>query len=62
MLWQHGKKELEKFLEFLSCYHPNIKFAANYSLEKKFLDISVRKINNEFVTDLYIKPTDMSQY
>ena len=22
MLWQLGEKELEKFLEFLNCYHP----------------------------------------
>ena len=25
MLWQHGEKELEKFLEFLNYYHPTIK-------------------------------------
>ena len=31
MLWQHGEKELKKFLEFLNCYHPTIKFTANYS-------------------------------
>ena len=47
MLWQHGKKELEKFLEFLNCYHSTIKFTANYSRkEVNFLDVSVRKITN----------------
>ena len=62
MLWQHGEKELENFLEFLNCYHPTIKFTADYSrVEIHFLDVSVRKTNNQLVTDLYIKPTDTHQ-
>ena len=28
VLWQHGKKKLERFLEFLNCNHPTIKFIA----------------------------------
>ena len=56
-------KLFEKFLEFLNCYHPTIKFTAHYSKEKRnFLDVSVRKTNNQLVTDLYIKPTDTHQY
>ena len=56
MLWQHGEKELEKSLEFLNCYHPTIKFAANYARKEiNFLDISVREKNSQLVTDLYIK-------
>ena len=35
MLWQHGEKELKKFLVILNSYHLTIKFAANYSREKK---------------------------
>ena len=63
MLWQHGEKELEKFLEFLNCYHPTIKFTANYSWEEiNFPGVSVRKKNNQLVTDLYVKPTDTHQY
>ena len=63
MLWQHGEKELEKFLEFLNCYHLRIKFTANYSRKGvNFLDVLVRKRNNQLVTDLYIKPTDTHQY
>ena len=63
MLWQHGEKELEKFLEFLNYYHPTIKFTANYSREEiNFLDVTVRKKSNQLVLDLYIKPTDTYQY
>ena len=34
MFWQHGEKELKKFLEILNSYNPTIKFTANYSREK----------------------------
>ena len=50
-------------LEFLYCYHATIKFAANYSPEEiSFLDVSLRKKNNQLVTDLYIKSIDTHQY
>ena len=63
MLWQHGEKELKKFLEILNSYHLTIKFTANYSREKiSFLDVEVIKKGNQLVTDLYIKPTDAHQY
>ena len=63
LIWQHGEKELEKFLEILNCYHPTIKFTGNYSWEQiNFLDVSVRKKNKQLVTNLYIKPTDTHQY
>ena len=46
MISEHGEKELEKFLEFLNCYHSTIKFIANCSQKEiNFLDISVRKKN-----------------
>ena len=52
MLWEHGEEELEKLLEVLDCYHPPIKFTANYSREEtNFLDVSVRKKNNQLITD-----------
>ena len=42
---------------------PTIKLTINYSrVEINVLDVSVRKTNNELVTDLYIKPTDTHQY
>ena len=62
MLWQHGYKEIEKFLEFLNCYHPTIKFTANCLREEtNFLDTSVRRKNNQLVTDLCIKQTGTHQ-
>ena len=62
MLWEHGENEVEKFLEFLDCYYPTMKFTSNYSGEEiNFLDVSVRKKNNQFVNNLYIKPTDTHQ-
>ena len=58
MLWQHGKKELQKFLEILNSYHPTIKLTANYSREKiSFLDVEVVMKRNQLVADLYVKPT-----
>ena len=63
MLWQHGENTLKKFLKILNSYHPTIKFTANYSREKtNFLDVEIIKKRNQFVTDLYIKPTDTHQY
>ena len=52
MLWEHGEEELEKLLEVLNCYHPAIKFTASYSREEtNFLDVSVKKKNNQLITD-----------
>ena len=63
MMWEHGEEELQKFLETLNCYHPTIKFTAEYSRAKiNFLDVTVIKKGNQLVTDLYIKPTDTHQY
>ena len=51
------------FLETLNCYHPTIKFTAEYSWAKiNFPDVTVIKKGNQLVTDLYIKPTDTHQY
>ena len=62
MLWQHGEKGLENILEKLSSYNPDIKFTANYSMEKiGFLDVKVVKKRNQLVADHYIKPIDAIQ-
>ena len=63
MVWKNEEEELEKFLETLNCYHPTIKFTAEYSRAKiNFLDVTVMKKGNQVATDLYVKPTDTYQY
>ena len=62
-MWEHGEEEIHKFLETLNCYHPTIKFTAEYCRAKiNFLDVTVIKKGNQLVTDLCIKPTDTHQY
>ena len=47
----------------MNCYHPAIKFTAGYlQKEINFLDVSIRKKNNQLVTDLYIKPKNTHEY
>ena len=58
MLWQHGEKELERFLEFLNCCHPTIKYTADYSREEILYIIYI--LYNRDI--LYIKPKDTHQY
>ena len=63
MLWQHGEENLKISLEALNCCHPTIKFTADYSKHSvNFLDVSVKKLSNRLITDVYIKPTDTHQY
>ena len=64
MLWQHGEKEFEKFLEILDSYNP-IGYQVYYRLFKEkisFLDAEVLKKGNQLATDFYIKPSDTQQY
>ena len=62
-MWEHAEEELQKFLETLNCYHPTIKFTAEYSRAKmNFLNVPVMRKGNQLVTDLYVKPTDTHQY
>ena len=62
-MWGHGEEELQKFLETLNCYHPTLKFTAEYSRAKiNFLHATVIKNGNQLATDLHIKPTDTHQY
>ena len=44
MMWEHGEEELQKFLEALDCYHPTIKFTAEYfRAQINFLDATIKK-------------------
>ena len=58
-IWGHGEESLEKFLSKLNTFHPTIKLTAEYSKEAiNFLDVNVRLVEGEPMTDLFVKPTD----
>ena len=63
MLWQHGREELDSFVNHLNTRVGTIKFTHECSPESvSFLDVTV-KLNNGIVeTDLYCKPTDSHDY
>ena len=63
MIWEHGEEQLRRFLEDINSFHPSIKFTAEWSHESiNFLDVQVINEGGNFVTDLYVKPTDTHQY
>ena len=52
--------ELHNLLQNL---HPKIKFTMEHSSkELSFLDILIKNINGQVITDIYHKPTDTQQY
>ena len=61
--WTNGEDKLYKFLERLNRFHPSLKFTSERSSqEENFLDVTIKLSNNQFVTDLYCKPTDCHKY
>ena len=62
-IWEHGEESLENFLNKLNSFHPTIKFTAEYSKETiNFLDVNIRLVGGELMTDLFVKPTDTHQF
>ena len=65
-IWTHGKEALDEFLAFSNNNKHGITFEVtpeSVSTESvAFLDIRVILKNNKLHTDLYVKPTDKSQY
>ena len=60
---RNGEESLEKFLNKLNSFHPTITFTAEYSKETiNFLDVNIRLVEEELMTDLFVKPTDRHQY
>ena len=64
MVWDQSLESLHTFIDALNSFHPSIKFTCNISTEKvNFLDVTVSKSENfNFVTDLYVKCTNVHQY
>ena len=62
-VWTHGEQELERFLEDLNNFTPNLSFTHKSSKNCiPFLDLKVKLIDGKLETDLYMKPTDRHQY
>ena len=62
-IWTESEENLEKFLEDLHKFHPNLKFTYEKSKEKiNFLDVVIKISEGRIITDLYCKPTDGHQY
>ena len=64
-IWEHGKDELEGWLDYLNKSHKIIKFTAEKStVDINFLDtkLKVNQKEHKLYTDLYVKPTDTISY
>ena len=60
-IWTASEKELDKFLNRLNTFHPNLRFTRERSRERlNFLDVIVKIQQGELVTDLYYKSTEIS--
>ena len=62
-IWTEYEENLNKFLEYLNEFHPNLKFEHEKSKEKiNFLDIAIKPTDGKIVTHIYSKPRDSHQY
>ena len=62
-IWTESEESLEKYLEGLSKFHPNLKSTYEKSKEKiNFLDAVIKIKEGRIITDLYCKPADGHQY
>ena len=57
------EENLDKFLEDLNKFHPNLRFTYEKSREKiSFLDVVIKIKEGKITTNLFCKPTDGHQY
>ena len=62
-IWTDSEENLNKFLNNLNEFHPNLKFTYEKSKEEiSLLDLAIKRTDGRIVTDLYCKPTDSQQY
>ncbi|XP_071054382.1 uncharacterized protein [Onthophagus taurus] len=65
VIWQHGQKRLQEFLDYLNSQHPMIKFTMETETAKKlpFLDVLVtRTTNGDMELGVYRKNTHTNRY
>ena len=62
-IWTDTEENLDKFLEDLNKFHPNLRFTYEKSREKiNFLDVVIKIKEGKITTKLFCKPTDGHQY
>ena len=62
-IWTHGEAELQKFMEGLNSFLPDLQFTFESSKKKvAFLDLNVSLENRSVTIDLHTKITDCHQY
>ena len=63
MLWQHGKEDLDNFVNYLNSRVQTIKLTHECLSESvSFLDVTVKLNQGRIETDLFCKPTDSHDY
>ncbi|CAJ0954002.1 unnamed protein product [Ranitomeya imitator] len=59
LLWTGTLSELTDFHDFLNTIDNDIKFTLTYSKKEiQFLDVLIRNVDNNLVTEVFVKPTD----
>ena len=62
-IWIQGSQKLNELFNCMNSLHPTIKLSMDYSItEINFLGVTVTKVGNKLVKDLYCKPTNTHQY
>ena len=62
-IWNHGKEELENFMEELISFSDHIKFTFESDKENiNYLDVNINLSNGHLMTNMHVKPTDRHQY
>ena len=60
-IWVEDKDKLDRFLNRINNFYPNLKFTHEKSKSSiNFLDVSVRIVDNKLETDLFCKPHGLS--
>ena len=63
LIWAYGEQKLERFLNDLNKFTPNLSFTHESSKNLiQVLDLKVNLIDGKLESDFYIKPTDRHQY
>ena len=61
-IWEHGEVSLKVFIDQVNLFHSTITLTAGYAKEElNFLELTIKLIDRELKTDLFVKPTDTHQ-